>query len=698
MADEVAQSQQNQNTSNKANLGDIASKQVAQQRAAERAAEKQQKAADLKWRKDREKELKELGLAQEKINKTLDAESLERKKENAKKLQDIERKNLESNAKYAERAGERFKAGMKLAAQNAASFAKNMADSMYSAAQKSVAEYAGLLSQYQSAVSARVQGSGKTFQDMYEMIRKNIGSSQYVSQAKVLENLSSLVSKGIEYNVEQRAFLQTIKDDIATTFDVANGTLLRLIKIQQSDSTVARLGMEAALTRFLNGLFQDTSYLSDAFDVTSASLIDFSSSYSRRQSVELEFIIQKWLGALGSVGVSDETLSTLASGINALGTGGVSALSGNTALQSLLVMASGRAGVGYGELLTGGFTAERLEGILRGIVEYAQTLSESDNRVLLSSYAQIFGMSVSDLYALRNLDIKTLNTISQTNLTYSNMLAEVDYQIKQLPSRLHISERIDNMLDNTLATIGGGIANNAFLYTTYLLNDLVEAATGGINLPFINTFFGGIDLNANLNQLIKVVMLGGQLMSSLGSVVGGLMGKTPSLSEWGAQDITKRGFDVVLARGLTRKESESLFVGNADYSDIYSQTVSSAKEEAAQESGDDTSQEETKEMPKNVSTLKETLVSIAATNGPLVLTTELLRKIVEMMSGFYSTSSTKAGAVPSSNENGFVAMEEENKGNTLSDIYNLLYSVISAGKLQVSSNTEDPRLTTAYVL
>nr|DAU00298.1 MAG TPA: hypothetical protein [Bacteriophage sp.] len=41
-----------------------------------------------------------------------------------------------------------------------------------------------------------------------------------------------MVDLGINYNLEERAFLATISDKVATTFDAANGTLLRLIRLQ----------------------------------------------------------------------------------------------------------------------------------------------------------------------------------------------------------------------------------------------------------------------------------------------------------------------------------------------------------------------------------------------------------------------------------------------------------------------------------
>jgi hypothetical protein len=69
--------------------------------------------------------------------------------------------------------------------------------------------------------------------------------------------------------VEQRAFLQTMTDKIATTFNAFDSNLLKIIRIQQEDSTVYRMGAEAQLTKFFNSNFQDSTYMSDVYDTVS---------------------------------------------------------------------------------------------------------------------------------------------------------------------------------------------------------------------------------------------------------------------------------------------------------------------------------------------------------------------------------------------------------------------------------------------
>ena len=89
---------------------------------------------------------------------------------------------------------------------------------------KGVDTYLDSYSQYMTGIEARLQNSGKTFSNITKTISNNIGASQYVSQSKVLENLNKMVDQGIAYNVEQRAFLETLSEKIATTFDATDGT------------------------------------------------------------------------------------------------------------------------------------------------------------------------------------------------------------------------------------------------------------------------------------------------------------------------------------------------------------------------------------------------------------------------------------------------------------------------------------------
>lgn len=476
--------------------------------------------------------------------------------------------------KYGATAADRWGASMKIAAANAIKYAT-------SAALTSVEKYIGIYDQYMSGIEARIQGSGKTFQGMVSTISGAIGSSQYVSQVKVLEKLNSLVEQGIVYNVEQRAFLGTISEKIAKTFDVANGTLLQLIRIQQADSTAARLGMEAYLTQFFNAQFKDTSYMNKASSISS-NLLGISSQLGRNRSVELEYIAQKWLGSMSSVGVSDSTIQSLAQGLNYLGTGDISGLSSNQSLQRLLVAASSRAGLDFGSLLTGGVDATTANRLFSSIIRLGQDIARTDNMVVKSQYANLFGMTISDLTSLLNLSSKDLVSISNNMLSYAGAISEVESQLAKVPSRMHLSERINTMFENMMTTTGMSIANNAVSYTTWIITDLIEKATGGINIPTISVMGNAVDLNATVTQLMKLGIIGANVLGNIGTIVNGLSGRNNlSLYNWGAEDILKRGQGFTgITIGSTQTTSETTYIGSTSSSDIYQSSLASAQESA----------------------------------------------------------------------------------------------------------------------
>ena len=124
-------------------------------------------------------------------------------------------------------------------------------------------------------------------------ITQNVGVSPFVQQKDVVEKLKSLVGQGISFNVEQRAFLETIKDKIADTFEAADASLVKLVRIQQADSTAARLGMESALTSFLNNMYETTEYMEQAANSIRANIYEASALMEAEKATEFEYQVQK---------------------------------------------------------------------------------------------------------------------------------------------------------------------------------------------------------------------------------------------------------------------------------------------------------------------------------------------------------------------------------------------------------------------
>lgn len=467
-----------------------------------------------------------------------------------KTLDDLESKSLKQrlqNAKaaakeqyeYATSFSEKAQAKLKEYAINSI----QAVDKVVNQASNNVDKYINIYSNYMSNIEARIQGTGKSFSGLFGTINANIGSSQYVSQVKVLEKLNSLVESGITYNMEQRAFLAAISEDIAATFDAFDSSLLRLIKIQQADSTQARLGMEATLTQLFNSTFNDSSYLAlNTNTSVTNSLLEALSTMDYQTGVAFEYAVQKWLGSLSSVGVSSNTVSNIAQAIGWLASGDIASLSNSSQSQALIAMAAQRAGLPYANMLTEGVSVNDINRLLRSIIEYTQEISQTSNQVVRSEYGKIFGLTMSDMTAIMSLSASDLDTISNSMLSYSNAISEVQSQLTEdLPERLHLSERINNLFENTMTSVGMNIADNAVSYTTWLVADILKNSVGGVDVSVPVPFVG--DLGFNVADTLKTGIVGVGLLSEIGTIINGLSGGKLSVdnNKWNAVEVISKG-------------------------------------------------------------------------------------------------------------------------------------------------------------
>ena len=444
--------------------------------------------------------------------------------------------------------------------------------------------------QYQAQINARLNGTDSDYSDILKTIRKNVGINPLVSQKAMVENVKKLVDSGVTFDLEQRAFLATISDRIVNTFDAFDSNLLRVIRLQQADSTAARLGMESALNEFLNSNFNDSSYLNDAFDSVAGSLIDASAKLSRDQSVAFEYIVQKWLGSLYSLGLSSNTVSTIAQGLNYLGTGNVEALSGNESLQSLLAMSASRAGLSYSDLLTGGIDANNTNLLLKSMVEYLKEIAEnSGNNVTAASYANVFGMNTTDLVAINNLQQSQINSLYKSTLSIEEANGQLQSEMNQIFSRTHVSQILETGLENLMTTASTGIGSNLLTYGTWKVLNIIEDLTGGIAIPAVSVFGNMVDLHTTVTQLAKAGMAGLSLMGSLISGIGSLAtGGAMSMKTWGFDQYTSRGQSInALKKGVKSGFSASSSMsstGSASSSDIRSTTLAEGAASAEEDS------------------------------------------------------------------------------------------------------------------
>ena len=425
------------------------------------------------------------------------------------------------------------------------------------------------------------------------MIRHNVGLNPFINQQNVVKKLQTLIDGGIAYDVELRAFLGEMSERIATTFEITNQTMNRMIRLQQADTSASRLGMEAYLTRFYNKLFSDSSYLDARFDDVTSAIFDASANLEKAQSIEFEYAVQKWLGALYSLGLSDSTVNTIAQGLNYLGTGDVEALNSNSQLTTLFGMSASKAGIPYAEILTNGLDAETTNKLLESMVMYLKDIASQtkENNVVAKSYSNILGISTADLRVMQSLDARTINSISSNLLTYQDTLDELNYQFTKIAERTQLSTLLSTLGDNALTQTALKIGGSPILYPIWYLTNMIKGATQGKGIPIPQVLAAGfgIDVKATVDDLILSGITGYGLFSSmLGALSHGVSPfGTVDLNKWGLKEKTSRGSAPTIKgsgiqQGISQSTDYSSTSGGG--SDIENATLASAGKSASEKS------------------------------------------------------------------------------------------------------------------
>ena len=575
----------NRNRPNISNEGSYTDIQTADQRIAEKAIQEEKKRIDLieKYRAAKKLELLRKGITDEKgllesmledasskftelLNKKASGELTYRE---ARQLRKLESKDI-------------YDSEVKSLGEKLSDMTDNVVKGLNDLKNTIVTRfdsYINTFTSYAASVNTRLQGSSKTYDTITSIITGNLATSPFVKQTEVLQELNSLVSQGVAYNVEQRAFLASMTDKIVTTFDADSQALLRLIRLQQSDTTIARMGLESALNKFLNASYEDTSYLTNLYDTVESSLVDSISQLPADIGVEFEYAVQKWLGSMGAVGASNNLITTLAEGINYLATGNVSALSSNTTLQNLLVTASNRAGLSFGDILQNGLSASNIDALFSALVGFGQEIASTDNLVVKSQYSNIYGISLSDMTALLQMGDDLGYIINQT-LSYSDAINETANQLATVGQRTPLGELVENVFDNLMTTGAVGIASNAATYATWLIADYLDDVTNG--LLTINTGFLGTGTSTTITQAIKTGIIGVSYLGQIGNILSSLsnFGQL-SLNSWGANEFTTRGTGYTgITTGVSQSTSQSMMIGNASGQSIFDNAVTQAQQTA----------------------------------------------------------------------------------------------------------------------
>jgi len=455
------------------------------------------------------------------------------------------------------------------------------------------------IASYKGDIDTRLQGSNneKYAGSYWDRLAKDMISvgavTPYFKQEDFANNIKTLVDRGIAFDLKQRAFLMTIQEKIANTFDVADGTLLRLIRIQQEDSTAGRLGMESALNSFLNEMYENTEYLKDVAASVRGSLQEMEALMGGAEATEVEYQVQKWMGSLYSVGMSQDAVQSIANALGQIAAGQVDALTSGNGAGNLLVMAANEAGIPIADILAEGLDSTETNKLLQATVNYLADIAESTegNNVVQQQLANVFGVKASDLRAATNLAVPgTTEDIFKESLSYDNMLRQLYKMAGSMGLRTSLGEKMSNVWANGQYTLAGSMASNPMSYLLYKTATLLDNTVGGIDFSIPLIMGNGTAQTFNVADIMRVGAIGGGVLGSLGQLVKGLASSFSGhrmLASMGIESgsglkVTPRGTGAGVGAGDAgdggKSTSGSGYVGNANASDIKKSTIQETKD------------------------------------------------------------------------------------------------------------------------
>lgn len=409
------------------------------------------------------------------------------------------------------------------------------------------------------SVAYHLSGTERTQRDLSKTLSNALGGNGIVSMQSTYNNLAALVKQGITFNVEQRAFLKTVADDISSSFNSYVSTLNNLTKLYGEDVTGRGLAIEASMKEYLNQSFKNSEYLVNSFSTVVNSLYEAQSWMSASSAMGLNATVQKWLGSFESVGGSTGTVSSIANALGLLGSGNISSLSGSS-MQNLLLMGANRAGLSYSDLLINGLNADNANQLMNGVMSFIASLGDG-NAVVRSEYARIFGLQVSDIRAAGDAALKEASVVSteiSTNI-YDTLLGKLsDY----LPG----TKALDNFVENMFFTGAMNLGNNQGAYGTYKVAGAVSNLINSFGLSS-NVVGAAINTAAALTQLgsllVGTSVVDGKITALKGitSLFEGLFGTTAGGDAIKAYDLLGNAY-------TSGTSSSSSYTYSGDYSAV----------------------------------------------------------------------------------------------------------------------------------
>ena len=520
-----------------------------------------------------------------------------------KELSDLQKKHglALSNAKEIEKLKDSYAEKRRKEDKKIAENAASMLTSVFAKQRQQLESYMTSLNTMRESIAYGIRGTNASLSSIVNNINAAVGASNVVKQENLYRNLQSLIESGIVYNAEQRAYLTTLSEDLGMAFRADNASLARLVNLHREDMSSQRMAIEASLKTFLNQNYQTSQYIKQGFESVSNALFEAQALMSTSEAMNFEAVIQKWMGSLSSVGMSTDTITSLASAISAASSGNVAGLSGGIA--NLLYMGAARSNVDIGEMLSGGLSDTSADALMSGIVSYIASMGSNESNVVKSALAQAFGINVSDIVAATKLrDVTATGSVS-TNI---NELLRSVFGNYVSAGTLYDYAQANKLFGQAAAmTLPAG----GSIYTIYKAitsaADIAADLTRGIELTaspfgvgFTKDLGETVQLATNMGALALSDAIGGvstgigalsSLINGGGNLGGGLAGLTFSMlgaGGLGSKTMQDRfraagSLSTFLETGETTK-SGSAIIGE-DSGTAAEKVISSAKEDVRRE-------------------------------------------------------------------------------------------------------------------
>ena len=574
----------------------------------------------------------------QKINeytRELDRESVKSKYQLMKELEEEAHKKRVEDYKNE---GKVVKAAYEEAFGTTAKKLKFISKSLSSGASALTSQIDAALTKYldaQQSMAAHLSGSSTSLSGVLNSLQNTLSTSNVVRQERVFDNLGNLVKSGITYNVEQRAFLQTLAQDIDMVFNAQDGTLTQLIRLQNRDLSSNRMAIEYSLQKFLNQNYQTSEYIKQAFEGVSQSLLTAQSTMSARQAVDFEGTVQTWLGSMYSAGMNKNTVESLASALNALGSGDISNL--GSGISNLVLMGAARAGLDYGALLNNGLNASTTDRLLASITSYMQEMGANQSNVVRSQLGNLFGVNITDIIAANNM-----------RATQGSVSSDIGSLLGDYGNFITFGTGLQNRIANMMWSFGTNVATNQSTLMAYEISKIISSSGLGQIIQDLgeNMIGSGAKISGFLTSVAGIALSNAQLIPVIASMFGpgGSISDIVSSSQLsGAAAIfdalgkgSMRGGDIRISDAGV---SGSMYISNGGLKDILAGSQSSLNELTSNVTTIEADEGPT--LEENVVTITDTVTAI------LDLLTERLESIdtsVSNLSG-NSTSSGWSGVI-----------------------------------------------------